>query len=42
MAYSTNKEPTISDVFQAMTNQDKKEYDMFLLNVYGSLIGGCL
>lgn len=31
-----------ADVFAMMTNQDKKEYDTFLLNVYGSLIGGVL
>lgn len=31
-----------ADVFAMMTNQDKKEYDTFLLNVYGSLIGGAL
>lgn len=37
-----NKQVIPSDVFKMMTNQDKKEYDTFLLNVYGSLIGGCL
>lgn len=31
-----------ADVFAMMTNQDKKEYDTFLLNVHGSLIGGAL
>lgn len=42
MANSVNKIIIPTDVFQSMTNQDKKEYDAFLLNVYGSLIGGCL
>ena len=31
-----------TSIEERMTQQDKAEYDQFLLNVYGSLFGGAL
>ena len=41
--YNMNQESIKNtSIEERMTQQDKIEYDQFLLNVYGSLVGGAL